>query len=610
MPDIHITVRNKIASGSGSIVLDNSDYNVVFTFDEEWAEYSTKTMRVSFGTEHIDTVFDGNIVPLPRISGTGAISIGVFAGDIRTTTPALIECRESILTAGGSPVSPPEDVYAQIMEKLNSIEGGEISPEQIAAAVEQYLEENPIEAVTEHDKLSGKDAADQHPITSITGLQAALDGKQPSGNYLGSETDPTVPEWAKQLTKPEYTAEEVGADKAGTAASVVSEHNVDTAAHNDIRLLIEDLARRFNALADSDDIDLDQLSEIIAYIQDNRELIDSVTTSKVSYTDIVDNLTTNVVNKPLSAAQGVALKQLIDAITVPTKLSQLEEDTSHRTVTDTEKTTWSAKSDYSPNLLHNADWAYSLINQRGHSGAVSDAYCIDRWIGNGTVTPVAGQHVTLATGTTMTQRMEIIPAALLGKTCTFAIDANGMAESATITFPSTVGDAANMVELSNCTVELGFVSVSSTLICGVASTSVPYIKITVAADINVKRVFLELGEASHMAEAPPRDITLNTVTCQRYCKAFDRYAMHRASAITQSGILTTLPIAVPFRSTPSIESGSLEIRSLNNVTESDFVFSIGALGRDFVRIDAVKASHGLTDGALRMETVVLISAEL
>ena len=29
-------------------------------------------------------------------------------------------------------------------------------------------------------------------------------------------------------------------------------------------------------------------------------------------TDIVDNLTTNVSNKPLSAAQGVALKALID----------------------------------------------------------------------------------------------------------------------------------------------------------------------------------------------------------------------------------------------------------------------------------------------------------
>ena len=36
-------------------------------------------------------------------------------------------------------------------------------------------------------------------------------GAQPKGNYLTSESDPTVPSWAKQATKPEYTAAEVGA---------------------------------------------------------------------------------------------------------------------------------------------------------------------------------------------------------------------------------------------------------------------------------------------------------------------------------------------------------------------------------------------------------------
>lgn len=41
---------------------------------------------------------------------------------------------------------------------------------------------------------------------------------------------------------------------------------------------------------------------------------------KVSVADIVDNLTTNVANKPLSAAQGVALKALIDAIMIPEAL--------------------------------------------------------------------------------------------------------------------------------------------------------------------------------------------------------------------------------------------------------------------------------------------------
>lgn len=179
--------------------------------------------------------------------------------------------------------------------------------------------------------------------------------------YLTSftESDPTVPAWAKAATKPSYTASEVGALPADTviptvptnvsaftndagyltehqslaglatetyANTAVSNHNTNASAHNDIRLLIEGLTTRLNTLADSDDTTLDQMSEIVAYIKSNKNLIDGITTNKVNVSDIVNNLTTNVTNKPLSAAQGVALKALIDAITVPTKVSELTND--------------------------------------------------------------------------------------------------------------------------------------------------------------------------------------------------------------------------------------------------------------------------------------------
>lgn len=94
----------------------------------------------------------------------------------------------------------------------------------------------------------------------------------------------------------------------------VSSHNTSKDSHNDLRLLIEGLSTRLNALADSDDTTLDQMSEIVAYIKNNKSLIDSVTTGKVSVTDIIDNLTTNISNKPLSAAQGVVLNNLISEI--------------------------------------------------------------------------------------------------------------------------------------------------------------------------------------------------------------------------------------------------------------------------------------------------------
>ena len=114
------------------------------------------------------------------------------------------------------------------------------------------------------------------------------------------------------IPKPIYTAEEVGADTAGTAENKVSTHNTATDAHSDIRLLVQELTNRLNALADSDDTTLDQMSEVAAYIKSNKSLIDAITTSKINVSDIIDNLTTNASNKPLSAAQGVVLKTMIE----------------------------------------------------------------------------------------------------------------------------------------------------------------------------------------------------------------------------------------------------------------------------------------------------------
>lgn len=110
------------------------------------------------------------------------------------------------------------------------------------------------------------------------------------------------------------TYADVGADQSGAASSAVGSHNVNGEAHNDIRLLINELSARINTLANSDDVDLDQMKELVTYIKANRGLIEEITTNKISYSDIVDNLTTNTSSKPLSAAQGVALKALLDGL--------------------------------------------------------------------------------------------------------------------------------------------------------------------------------------------------------------------------------------------------------------------------------------------------------
>lgn len=196
-----------------------------------------------------------------------------------------------------------------------------------------YIKEIPPEYVTE-DELSAKGYAHKSEIPT----DYITDDELLAKGYAVKEDIPVIPQWAMQPQKPAYNATEVGSDQSGTAESKVSEHNVSTDAHNDIRVFLSELTNRLNALADSDDTTLDQMSEIVAYIKSNKSLIESVTTEKVSYTDIIDNLVTNLPGKPLSAAQGVALKALIDAIKVPTKVSELNNDkgylTEHQSLAD------------------------------------------------------------------------------------------------------------------------------------------------------------------------------------------------------------------------------------------------------------------------------------
>ena len=125
MPNINITVKNKVARADRAIIVcDNSDYTAVFDFDDEWSAYETKTARFVYGGKYTDVVFSGNECPVPVIQDTRAVTVGVFAGDLHTTTPAYFACVPSILCGGGVPADPTPDVYAQIMELLNNIADG------------------------------------------------------------------------------------------------------------------------------------------------------------------------------------------------------------------------------------------------------------------------------------------------------------------------------------------------------------------------------------------------------------------------------------------------------------------------------------------------------
>lgn len=118
---IKITVRNKIAmlATPAAIVCGNSDYSIQFDFDAEWQPFETKTARFIIGGKYTDVVFSGDTVDMPIVYNTRMVAVGVFAGDLRTTTPALIFAHRGILDGTGSPAAPDADVYNAIMQALN-----------------------------------------------------------------------------------------------------------------------------------------------------------------------------------------------------------------------------------------------------------------------------------------------------------------------------------------------------------------------------------------------------------------------------------------------------------------------------------------------------------
>ena len=128
-----------------------------------WTISDTDTAAAGYGLMELRLAFTG--------TGGESLAKSVLYGTV--TYKAL---------AGETEIpSAMQSWYDALIDYIDTHSGGSVDPEDIAAAVEDYM--------------------DEHPIT---------------------ESDPTVPSWAKANTKPTYTAAEVGAlaDSTTYVASV------------------------------------------------------------------------------------------------------------------------------------------------------------------------------------------------------------------------------------------------------------------------------------------------------------------------------------------------------------------------------------------------------
>lgn len=132
------------------------------------------------------------------------------------------------------------------------------------------------------------------------------------------ETDPTVPAWAKAKEKPTYTAEEVGALPSTT---VIPSKLSELTADDEHETVTNEEKQAWNAKSD--------FSGEYRDLRGKPELAEwALQREKPTYT----------------ASEVGALP---DTTEIPKNLSDLQDDSEHRTVTDAEKQSWNDKSDFS-----------------------------------------------------------------------------------------------------------------------------------------------------------------------------------------------------------------------------------------------------------------------
>lgn len=148
---MEFAVKNRIITKpDGVLIGDNADYSARFVFDEEW-NGDTKTARFERAGKFVDVLLkeDACIIPI-EILKKGTVDVGVFSAE-KTTNICRIYILESIKEKEGSPVPKEEDVYSQILDKLDELAMHGVSDEQIGRAVSAYLTEHPISSLTEED---------------------------------------------------------------------------------------------------------------------------------------------------------------------------------------------------------------------------------------------------------------------------------------------------------------------------------------------------------------------------------------------------------------------------------------------------------------------------
>lgn len=204
---------------------------------------------------------------------------------------------------------------------------------EVAPVVLYNIDNSEKTIIPNHNELNNLDVENQHPIEAIIGLREELD-KLNNKEVVVEETDPTVPEWAKQPEKPQYTAEEVGALAADTKIPTKLRELEEDDEHLTVSITEK---KKWNSGTGTGG----------GFSGDYNDLINKPTIpNKLSELDddsqhrLVTDEQIEQWNKGGGSTFSGSYNDLTDKPQIPSQLKELSPDNEHQTVTAAEKELW------------------------------------------------------------------------------------------------------------------------------------------------------------------------------------------------------------------------------------------------------------------------------
>lgn len=197
-----------------------------FTFTEEWQNQTNTAIFTSRGKKYKQLITNNQCLVPVEVLDYFRFNVGVFGGSLNTTINAEVFLKPSCYGESTDAEVPTQNIYEQIISKIDSLQAGTVTDEQIATAVDKYLTENPVQAgITETEMKTYVDTAiaaiDLSGYATATHTHTEYASVNHTHAYSDITGTPTIPTKVSDLTNDSnyQTAEQVSTAIANASLS-------------------------------------------------------------------------------------------------------------------------------------------------------------------------------------------------------------------------------------------------------------------------------------------------------------------------------------------------------------------------------------------------------